>query len=100
MTAERKRRKTRKKKGKSLTGGKDLHASAQAQHQVQRRLLGDPVVLQGAPVLQLLAREDQPLLVGRDPVLVLDLALDGVHRVVALGVQGDGLACGSIRPRA
>ena len=45
---------------------KDLHAAAQAQHQVQRRLLLDVVVRQRAAVLQLLARKDQALLVRRD----------------------------------
>ena len=44
----------------------DLHAAAQAQHQVQRALLLDVVVGQRAPVLQLLARKDQALLVWRD----------------------------------
>ena len=44
----------------------DLHAAAEAQHQVQGRLLLDVVVRQGAPILQLLAGEDQALLVGRD----------------------------------
>ena len=41
-------------------------AAAQAQHQVQGRLLLDVVVGQGAAVLQLLAREDQTLLVRGD----------------------------------
>ena len=50
---------------------KDLHAAAQAQHQVQRALLLDVVVGQGAPILQLLARKDQALLVGGDALLVL-----------------------------
>ena len=45
---------------------KDLHATAQAQHQVQGGLLLDVVVSQGAAVLQLLAGEDQALLVGGD----------------------------------
>ena len=41
-------------------------AAAQAQHQVQGGLLLDVVVRQRAPVLQLLARKDEALLVGRD----------------------------------
>jgi hypothetical protein len=61
----------------------DLHArpAAQAEHQVQRGLLLDVVVGERAPVLQLLAREDEALLVGRDALLVLNLlfhVLDGV----------------------
>ena len=43
-----------------------LHAPAQAQHQVQRALLLDVVVGESAAVLQLLAREDEALLVGGD----------------------------------
>jgi hypothetical protein len=69
-----------------------LGAVAEAEHQVQGRLLLDVVVGQGAPVLQLLAHEDQPLLVRRDALLVLDLRLhilDGVRR---LHLQRDGLA--------
>ena len=53
-------------------------AAAQAQHQVQGALLLDVVVGQGAAVLQLLAREDEALLVGRD---------------ACGGRQGSGIAC-------
>ena len=70
----------------------DLHAAAQAQHEVQRRLLLDVVVRQRAAVLELLAREDQALLVRRDALLVLDLRLDVVDRVRRLDVQRDRLA--------
>ena len=45
------------------------------QHQMQRGLLLDVVVAQCAAVLQLLAREDQALLVRGDALLVLDLLL-------------------------
>ena len=48
-----------------LEGGLD-DAAAEAQDQVQRRLLLDVVVRQRAAVLQLLAREDEALLVGGD----------------------------------
>ena len=50
----------------------DLHAATQAQHQVQRRLLLDVVVRERAAILELLAREDQALLIRRDALLVLD----------------------------
>ena len=72
-------------------GGLD-DAAAEAQHEVQRGLLLDVVVAQGAAVLELLAREDQTLLVRGDALLVLDLGLDVVDRVGRLDVQGDGLA--------
>ena len=69
-----------------------MAAAAQAQHQVQRGLPLDVVVAQGAPVLQLLARKDEALLVGRDALLVLDLGLYALNGVAGLHVQGDGLA--------
>ena len=43
-----------------------LGTTAQAQHQVQRGLLLDIVVGQGAAVLQLLSGKDEALLVGGD----------------------------------
>uniref|UniRef100_A0A453H003 Uncharacterized protein n=1 Tax=Aegilops tauschii subsp. strangulata TaxID=200361 RepID=A0A453H003_AEGTS len=77
--------------GEGLERGLD-DAPAEAEHEVQRRLLLDVVVGQRAPVLQLLPREDQPLLVRRDPLLVLDLGLDIVDGVAALDLERDGLA--------
>ena len=49
----------------------DLHASPQPQDQVKGGLLLDVVIGQGPAVLQLLAGEDQPLLVRGDALLVL-----------------------------
>ena len=59
---------------------------------MERGLLLDIVVRQRPAVLQLLAREDQPLLVRRDALLVLDLGLDIVNGVRWLDLEGDGLA--------
>ena len=59
---------------------------------MERRLLLDVVVTQRAAVLELLAREDQPLLVRRDALLVLDFLFDVVYRVARFDVQRDGLA--------
>ena len=70
----------------------DLHATAEAEHQVEGRLLLDVVVREGAAVLELLAGEDQALLVRRDALLVLDLRLDVVDRVRRLDLERDGLA--------
>merc|ERR1719362_843897 len=67
-------------------------SSAQAKHQVQRRLLLDVVVGQRAAILQLLASENQTLLLGRDALLVLDLRLHVLDRVVGLDIESDGLA--------
>ena len=61
-------------------------------------LLLDVVVGQGASILELLASEDQALLVWGNALLVLDLALDVVDCVGRLHLKGDGLAgdCGSV----
>ena len=59
---------------------------------MQSRLLLNVVVLEGSAVLELLTREDEPLLVRRDALLVLNLGLDGLDGIGALDLQGDGLA--------
>ena len=55
-------------------------------------LLLDVVVRKSATVLELLAGEDESLLVGRDALLVLDLGLDVVNGVAGLDLEGDSLA--------
>merc|ERR1719488_451373 len=74
------------------TDERGLGTTAQAEHQVEGRLLLDVVVGQRAAVLQLLAGKDQALLVGGDALLVLDLGLDVVDRVRRLHLERDGLA--------
>ena len=61
----------------------DLHATPQAQHQVQRALLLD-MVRQSPPIFELRPSEDQTLLVRRDAVIVLDLGFHVVDRVECL----------------
>merc|ERR1719198_385241 len=52
----------------------DLHrATTKTKHQMQRRFLLNVVVSKSATIFQLLAREDQTLLIRRDAFLVLDL---------------------------
>jgi len=58
---------------------------------VEGGLLLDVVVGEGPSVLELLASEDQPLLVWGDALLVLDLGLDVLDRVGWLNLEGDGL---------
>jgi hypothetical protein len=41
----------------------------------------DIVVREGAAIFQLLAREDETLLIGWNSLLVLDLCLDVVNRI-------------------
>ena len=59
---------------------------------MQRRLLLHVVVGEGAPVLELLAGEDEPLLVGRDAFYISDLALDCVDGVRGLHLECDRFA--------
>ena len=70
---------------------KDLHATAQTQHQVECGLLLDVVVSQSAAILQLLAGKDQALLVWGNSLLVLDFGLDILDGVRRLYLQSDGL---------
>ena len=71
---------------------KDLHTTAQAQHQVERGLLLDVVVGQSSSIFKLLPGEDKTLLIWRDAFLVLNLRLNVVDGVRSLDIQGDGLA--------
>merc|ERR1712020_62860 len=56
----------------------------------------DVVVGQSSAILQLLASEDQTLLVWGDSLLVLDLSLDILNGIAGLNLQGDGLPCESL----
>jgi hypothetical protein len=59
---------------------------------MEGRLLLDVVIGESAAILKLLAGENQALLVRRDTLLVLNLALDIVDGVRGLDLKGDGLA--------
>jgi hypothetical protein len=60
--------------------------------EMKSALLLNIVVRKSAAVLELLAGEDQALLVGWDPLLVLDLSLDIVDGIGRLDLERDGLA--------
>ena len=66
--------------------------TAEAKHQVKGGLLLNVVVRESATVLELLASEDEALLIGRDALLVLDLGLHVVNGIGWLDLKGDGLA--------
>merc|ERR1711985_96293 len=70
-----------------------LHTSTKAKHEVECRLLLDVIIRQCAAIFQLLAREDQALLIRRDTLFVLDLRLHIINGVRGLDVQSDRLAC-------
>merc|ERR1711962_1059246 len=72
---------------------KDLHTSSQPENQMERRLFLNVVIGECPAVLELLAGEDQPLLVRGDSLLVLNLNLDVLNAVASLDLKGDGLPC-------
>ena len=69
-----------------------LATTTKTEDKVESGLLLDVVVRKGAAILELLAGEDETLLVGGDTLLVLDLGLDVVDGVLGLDLEGDGLA--------
>merc|ERR1712224_912309 len=73
-----------------------LHTTTQAQDQVERRLLLDVIVGKCTAVFQLLACEDQSLLVRWDAFFILNLCLDIIDRMRSLHVKRDGFACQSL----
>ena len=81
--------------GDGLSGERldeDLHTATQTEHKMKGALLLDVVVAQSAAVFELLAGEDETLLVGRDAFLVLDLGLHVLNGVAGLDLEGDGLS--------
>ena len=85
--------------GHGLSGegpDEDLHSTAESQDQVDGGLLLDVVVAQGARLVELLAREDQALLVVGDALLVLDLLLQRLDRVSVLHFDGHRLSAESL----
>jgi len=70
----------------------DLHPATEPEDQVESALLLDVIVREGPAILQLLPGKDEPLLVGRDSFLVLDLSLHVLNRIRGLHFQRDGFA--------
>jgi len=71
---------------------KNLHPATKTEDEVESRLLLDVVIRKSAAVLELLAGEDEALLIGRNPFLILDLRLDVVDRVRRLDLESDCFA--------
>ena len=70
----------------------DLHTTSESQDEMESGLLLDVVVGEGSAVLELLASEDESLLIRGDSLLVLDLGLDVLDSVSGLNVESDGLS--------
>jgi len=59
---------------------------------VKGGLLLDVVISKSTTILELLASENQTLLIRRNALLVLDLLLDVLDRIRGLDVESDSLA--------
>jgi len=70
----------------------NLHATAETEDEVKGRLLLDVVVREGATVLELLASEDQALLIRGNSLLVLNLRLYIVDGIRGFDFEGNSLA--------
>ena len=69
-----------------------LSATAKTEDKVEGGLLLDVVVRKSTAILELLAREDETLLIRGDTLLILNLRLDVLDGVRRLDVERDGLA--------
>jgi len=69
----------------------DLHATTEAENEMERRLLLNIVIGKSATVFKLFTSKNKALLVGRDTLLVLNLGLHVVNGVRRLNLQGDCL---------
>jgi len=65
--------------------------TSESEDQMESGLLLDVVVGKGSAILELLASEDESLLVWRNSFLILDLGLDIFDSVGSLDLKGDGL---------
>lgn len=74
---------------------RERHAATETEDEVQCRLFLDIIVGQRPAFLELLAGENEPLLVGGDTFLVLDLAFDHVDGIGRFYLQRDGFSCKS-----
>jgi len=76
--------------GKSLH--ENLHTAAQTQDEMESGLLLDIIIRKGPTILELLAGEDEALLVGWDSFLILNFGLHIIDRVRRLDLQCNGLS--------
>jgi len=74
---------------------KNLHTSSQSKHQMKSRFFLDVVISKGSTILQLLTRENKPLLVRWNTFLILDLSFHIGDRIRWFHVQRNRLPCKS-----
>merc|ERR1711962_1250183 len=81
--------------GYGLTGEclhEDLHTSSEPEDKMESRLLLDVVVRESPSIFELFTSKDQPLLIWRDALFVLDLGLDVLDSVRRLNLESDCLS--------
>merc|ERR1712180_65716 len=71
----------------------DLHTSSKPQNKVESGLFLNVVVGQSPAILQLFTGKDQPLLVRRDALLILDLGFHILDGIGGFHLEGDGFPC-------
>ena len=71
-------------------------STSESEDQVEGGFLLDVVIREGTSILQLLPSEDQSLLIGGNPFLILNLGLHVFNGVGWLHLQGDGLPSESL----
>ena len=66
--------------------------ATKAQNEMESGFLLNIVITEGTAIFQLLAGEDQALLIRWDTFLVLDLGLDILNGISRFDIESDGLA--------
>lgn len=67
---------------------------------MQGRLLLNVIISKSTTIFQLFARKDQPLLVGRNTFLILDLSLNIINSIRALNLKSDCFSSQSLNKSA
>jgi len=70
----------------------DLHTSTKSEDQMESAFLLDVVVGESSSILELLAGENETLLIWGNSLLVLDFSLHVLNRVAGLHFKGDGFS--------
>ena len=81
---------------RGLNGNGTSTAASESKDKMKSRLLLDVIVRESSSVLELLAGEDQSLLIRGNALLVLDLSLDILDGVRGLNVEGNRLTSQSL----
>jgi hypothetical protein len=80
---------------KTLVGGRIIiggYPTTQPENKMQSTLLLDIIIRKRTSILKLLPSKNQTLLIRRNPLLILNLALDIVDGIRRLNLQGNRLA--------